>query len=71
MEIVANKIQRFIDHSRFLTLQSAEMLRQAIVRVAAQKALEFGGSRELEVSANIFNLFNFSDHWQYNYSGAN
>ncbi|MDX1929473.1 MAG: hypothetical protein SFV81_23300, partial [Pirellulaceae bacterium] len=42
MEIVAGKIQRFIDHSRFLTLQSAEMLRKAIVRVAAQRAIECG-----------------------------
>lgn len=43
MEVVANKIQRYIDHSRFLTLQSAEMLRKAIVHVAAQKAAEMGG----------------------------
>ncbi len=42
MEIVAGKIQRFIDHSRFLTLQSAEMLRKAIVQVAAQRATECG-----------------------------
>lgn len=42
MEIVAGKIQRYIDHSRFLTLQSAEMLRKAIVQVAAQRAMELG-----------------------------
>jgi hypothetical protein len=42
MEQVAGKIQRFIDHSRFLTLQSAEMLRKAIVLVAAQRAMELG-----------------------------
>ncbi len=35
------------------------------------KTVELGGTRELELSANIFNLFNLSDHWQYNYSGAN
>lgn len=40
MEVVAGQIQRYIDHSRFLTLQSAEMLRRAIVQVAAQKAME-------------------------------
>lgn len=42
MERVAGRIQRFIDHSRFLTLQSAEMLRKAIVLVAAQRAMELG-----------------------------
>lgn len=42
MEKVAEKIQRYIDHSRFLTMQSAEMLRKAIVQVAAQKAIEVG-----------------------------
>jgi hypothetical protein len=42
-----------------------------VVGLKIGKTLEFGGTRELEVSANIFNLFNFSDHWQYNYSGAN
>lgn len=43
MENVAGRIQRFVDHSRFLTLQSAEMLRKAIVTVAAQRASELGG----------------------------
>lgn len=38
MDVVAERIQRFIDHSRFLTLQSAEMLRKSIVMVASQKA---------------------------------
>ncbi len=42
MEVVASKIQRFVDHSRFLTLQSAEMLRKAIVQVATQRAIECG-----------------------------
>lgn len=42
MEQVAGKIQRYIDHSRFLTLQSAEMLRKSIVTVAAQRAMELG-----------------------------
>lgn len=40
MEVVANKIQTSIDHSRFLTMQSAEMLRKAITQVAAMKAAE-------------------------------
>lgn len=47
MEMVAGKIQRYIDHSRFLTLQSAEMLRKAIVQVAAQRAMEAGQCTEL------------------------
>lgn len=42
MEKVAAKIQRYIDHSRFLTLQSGEMLRKAIVQVAAEKAMQLG-----------------------------
>jgi hypothetical protein len=40
MEQVAATIQRYIDHSRFLTMQSAEMLRRAVVQVAAQRAME-------------------------------
>ena len=42
MEVVADRIQKYIDHSRFLTSQSAEMLRKAIVKVAAIKATECG-----------------------------
>jgi hypothetical protein len=40
MEEVANVIQRYIDQARFLTLQSGEMLRRAVVQVAARKAEE-------------------------------
>ena len=40
MEDVANIIQRYIDHARFLTMQSSEMLRQAVVLVASRKAEE-------------------------------
>jgi hypothetical protein len=40
MEDVANIIQRYIDHARFLTMQSSEMLRKAIVQVASRKAEE-------------------------------
>jgi hypothetical protein len=40
MEKVAERIQFFIDHSRFLTTQSAEMLRKSVVKVAAQRAVE-------------------------------
>lgn len=40
MEPVEQRIQTYIDHSRFLTLQSAEMLRKAVVKVAAIKAAE-------------------------------
>ncbi|MHC4403160.1 MAG: hypothetical protein ACYTG0_26155, partial [Planctomycetota bacterium] len=40
MEKVADRIQKYIDHSRFLTTQSAELLRRAIVHVAATRAME-------------------------------
>src|SRR5690606_24434955 len=38
MEDVANIIQMYIDHSRFLTTQTSEMLRKAVVQVASRKA---------------------------------
>jgi hypothetical protein len=38
MEKVASRIQDYIDHSRFLTQQSALMLRNAVVLVASRKA---------------------------------
>lgn len=40
MEVVADTIQKYIDHSRFLTMQSAEMLRKSVVHIAAIKAEE-------------------------------
>ncbi len=40
MEKVVANIQRYIDHSRFLTTQSAQMLRKAVGVVAARKAEE-------------------------------
>ncbi|MCA9018936.1 MAG: hypothetical protein KDA74_02255, partial [Planctomycetaceae bacterium] len=40
MEKVAMQIQRYIDHSRFLTMQSAQMLRNSIVKIASQKAAQ-------------------------------
>lgn len=40
MEKVVARIQRYIDHSRFLTMQSALMLRKAVVSVASRKAAE-------------------------------
>jgi len=43
MEKVADRVQKYIDHSRFLTMQSAEMLRKAVAKVAAQKAVQCGG----------------------------
>lgn len=43
MERVAVRIQDYIDHSRFLTVQSAEMLRKAVVKVASRKAVEAWG----------------------------
>ena len=38
MEKVAMRIQRYLDHSRFLTTQSAEMLRKAVAQVASRTA---------------------------------
>jgi hypothetical protein len=40
MEKVAGRIQRYIDHARFLTSQSGQMLRKAVAVVAARKAEE-------------------------------
>jgi hypothetical protein len=35
------------------------------------KKFKLGGAREFEASANILNVLNSGQHWQYNYSGAN
>ncbi len=43
MEKVVANIQRYLDHSRFLTDQSAQMLRKAVTSVAARKAEEAVG----------------------------
>ncbi|MCY2987479.1 MAG: hypothetical protein NTY19_06400 [Planctomycetota bacterium] len=43
MEVVAKHIQTYIDQARFLTMQSSEMLRKAVVQVASQKAEEARG----------------------------
>lgn len=40
MEKVVANIQRYIDHSRFLTAQTSQMLRKAITLVASRKAEE-------------------------------
>jgi hypothetical protein len=40
MEKVAGRIQAYVDHSRFLTVQSSQMLRNAVVKVASRKAEE-------------------------------
>ncbi len=42
MEVVAARIQRYIDQARFLSMQSAELLRRAIVEVATEVAMESG-----------------------------
>ncbi|MFO0906725.1 MAG: hypothetical protein U0939_27215, partial [Pirellulales bacterium] len=43
MEEVSTASQRFIDQSRFLTLQSGELLRRSVVQVASQRADEARG----------------------------
>ncbi len=52
MEVVAKKVQTYIDHARFLTMQSSEMLRKAVVQVASQKAEEasalFPGATQMD-----------------------
>jgi hypothetical protein len=40
MEKVVANIQRYLDHSRFLTVQSSQMLRKAVTLVASRKAQE-------------------------------
>ncbi|NQU24301.1 MAG: hypothetical protein HQ567_23715 [Candidatus Nealsonbacteria bacterium] len=40
MEKVGDKVQRHIDQSRFLTAQSIEILRKAIIKVAAERAMQ-------------------------------
>lgn len=40
MEKVVANIQRHLDHSRFLTVQSGQMLRKAVTQVASRKAQE-------------------------------
>ncbi len=40
MDQVIGSIQRYLDHSRFLTTQSAQMLRKAVTTVASRKAME-------------------------------
>ena len=40
MEKVIANIQRYLDHSRFLTAQSSQMLRNAVTAVASRKAAE-------------------------------
>ncbi len=43
MEPVVTRIQRYIDHSRFLTVQSGQMLRNAVVLVASRRAQAIAG----------------------------
>ena len=43
LEVVANRIQTYIDQARFLTVQSAEMLRKAVIHIAALRAEEARG----------------------------
>ena len=57
MEKVAGRIQRYIDHSRFLTMQSTEMLRTAILQVAATKAMEVPGLTQAERDQKYLHAF--------------
>ena len=62
MERVVDTIQKYIDHSRFLTAQSAEMLRRAVVKVASQRAMEAmepdaAGSQQIRDQRYLYAFF--------------
>ncbi len=44
MELAADEMQIYVDQARFLTTQSAELLRRAVVEVAAQCAQSYPGN---------------------------
>ncbi len=51
-----------------------DQVRQPAVKslgVKVGKTIKLGGTREIEVAGNVFNLLNEGNYWQYNYSGAN
>jgi len=43
LEVVANRLQTYIDQARFMTTQSSEALRKAVLTIAAEKADEARG----------------------------
>ncbi len=43
LEVVANRLQTYIDQARFMTMQSSEALRKAVLTIAAEKADEARG----------------------------
>lgn len=53
MEKVAGRIQDYIDHSRFLTAQSAQLLRNAVVTVASRKAFEAQAVNEAALAEQL------------------
>lgn len=62
MEQVADRIQKHLDHSRFLTTQSAEILRRAIVKVASRRAAEVmdpevAGSQDVRDQRYLYAFF--------------
>lgn len=61
LEVVANRIQTYIDQARFLTVQSAEMLRKAVVHVAGSRADEGRGmySGATQAERDQLYLYNF------------
>lgn len=52
MEEAAARIDRYIDHSRFLTSQSAQMLRKAVVLVASRRAESVHGIVQFDSVTN-------------------
>jgi hypothetical protein len=43
LEVVANRLQTYIDQARFMTMQSSEALRKAVLTIAAERADEARG----------------------------
>ena len=62
-------VYRFVGEDRADGQVQAPTIRSLGLKIG--KRFRIGGRRELEVAANIFNLFNWGDHHQYSYNSAN
>ncbi len=62
-------VYRFVGEDRSDGQVQAPSIKSFGLKVG--KRFRIGGQRELEVAANIFNLFNWGDHHQYRYGSAN
>lgn len=62
LEVVAGRIQTYVDQARFMTVQTGEMLRKAVMLVAAQRAdaaraLHLGQSQEERDQRYLYSFF--------------